>query len=97
VHDPTDPVGRLLFNVLAMVAEFESDLIKMRIREGMKVARAKGRLRGKQPKLSARQEAHLVTLHAAGGHTISELEELFSITRSTVYRALARDRARAAS
>jgi DNA invertase Pin-like site-specific DNA recombinase len=97
VHDPTDPVGRLLFNVLAMVAEFESDLIKMRTREGMKVARAKGRLRGKQPKLSARQEAHLVTLHAAGGHTISELEELFSITRSTVYRALARDRARAAS
>jgi DNA invertase Pin-like site-specific DNA recombinase len=25
VHDPTDPVGRLLFNVLAMVAEFEAD------------------------------------------------------------------------
>ncbi len=67
VHDPTDPVGRLLFNVLAMVAEFESDLIKMRTREGMKVARAKGRLRGKQPKLSARQEAHLVALHAAEG------------------------------
>ncbi len=63
VHDPTDPVGRLLFNVLAMVAEFESDLIRMRTREGMKVARAKGRLRGKQPKLSPRQEAHLVALH----------------------------------
>jgi DNA invertase Pin-like site-specific DNA recombinase len=95
VHDLTDPVGRLLFNVLAMVAEFESDLIKMRTREGMKVARAKGRLRGKQPKLSPRQEAHLVALHGAGGHTIGELEELFSVTRSTVYRALARDRARA--
>jgi hypothetical protein len=26
VYDPTDPVGRHLFNVLAMVAEFESDL-----------------------------------------------------------------------
>jgi DNA invertase Pin-like site-specific DNA recombinase len=36
LHDPTDPVGRLLFNVLAMVAEFESDLIRMRTREGMK-------------------------------------------------------------
>jgi hypothetical protein len=24
-----DPVGRLLFNVLAMVAEFESDLIRL--------------------------------------------------------------------
>ena len=36
-YDPTDPVGRLLFNVLAMVAEFEGDLIRMRTREGMKV------------------------------------------------------------
>ncbi len=41
VHDPTDPVGRLLFNVLAMVAEFESDLIKARTREGLAVARAR--------------------------------------------------------
>ena len=30
VHDPSDPVGRLLFNVLAMIAEFEADLIRMR-------------------------------------------------------------------
>ena len=45
-----------------MVAEFEGDLIRMRTREGMKVARAKGRLRGKQPKLNVRQEAHLVAL-----------------------------------
>ena len=37
VHDPTDPVGRLLFNVLAMVAEFEADLVSMRTREGMRV------------------------------------------------------------
>jgi hypothetical protein len=41
----------------------------MRTREGMKVARAKGRLRGKQPKLTARQEHHLVQLHHAGEHT----------------------------
>jgi DNA invertase Pin-like site-specific DNA recombinase len=40
VHDPTDPVGRLLFNVLAMVAEFEADLIRARTREDMQVARS---------------------------------------------------------
>lgn len=95
VHDPTDPVGRLLFNVLAMVAEFESDLIRMRTREGMKVAKAKGRLRGKQPKLSATQEAHLVKLYRTGEHTVSELEELFPVTRSTIYRAIARAGGRA--
>jgi len=96
VHDPTDPGGRLLFNVLAMVAEFEADLARLRTREGMKVAKAKGRLRGKQPKLSTKQEAHLVALHRAGQHTIGELEELFSITRSTVYRAIGRSKPRAA-
>jgi DNA invertase Pin-like site-specific DNA recombinase len=90
VHDPTDPVGRLLFNVLAMVAEFESDLIRMRTREGMKIAKARGRLRGKQPKLSAKQEKHLVALHSAGEHTSTELAELFNVGRSTVYRAVER-------
>jgi len=73
-----------------MVAEFEADLARMRTSEGMKVAKAKGRLRGKQPKLSARQETHLVALYRAGEHTVSELEELFSVTRSTVYRAVGR-------
>ena len=34
-----------------MVAEFEADLARARTREGMAVAKAKGRLRGKQPKL----------------------------------------------
>ena len=90
VHDPTDPIGRLLFTTLSMIAEFEADLARARTREGMAVARAKGRLRGKQPKLSPRQEAHLVELYRAGGHTIGELEELFPVTRSTIYRALAR-------
>jgi DNA invertase Pin-like site-specific DNA recombinase len=69
IHDPTDPVGRLLFNMLAMIAEFESDLIGMRTREGMAVARAAGKLRGRQPKLEPAQEAHLAALHAAGEKT----------------------------
>lgn len=43
------------------------------------------------------QEAHLVALYAAGEHTVGELEELFSITRSTVYRAVARSRSRLAT
>ncbi len=84
-------MGRLLFNVLAMVAEFEGDLIRLRTREGMRVAKAKGRLRGKQPKLNERQEAHLVALHRGGEHSIAELGDLFGVTRSTVYRAIQRE------
>jgi DNA invertase Pin-like site-specific DNA recombinase len=57
ILDPIDPAGRLLFNVLAMVAEFESDLIRARTRERMPVAKAKGLPRGKRPKLTKSQEA----------------------------------------
>lgn len=50
---PTDTVARFLFNVLAMIAEFESDLIRLRTREGMKITKAKGRLRGASPTSTA--------------------------------------------
>ena len=96
IYDPTDAVGRLLFNVLAMVAEFEADLARMRTREGMRIAAAKRRLKGKPPKLSPRQENHLLDLVDAGGHTIGELEEIFQVGRSTIYRSIARARTRAA-
>ena len=41
----------------------------MRTREGMAVARAKGRLRGRQPKLSAKQQAELRRMHASESGT----------------------------
>ena len=92
VYDPTDAVGRLLFNVLAMVAEFESDLIRLRTGEGMKVAKAKGRLRGTRPKLNRKQEAHLVSLVHSGENSTAEVAELFGVGRSTVDRAIERQR-----
>ena len=91
VHDPGDPMGKLFFNILATFAEFEADLIRMRTREGMAIARAKGKLRGKQPKLSDRQQRELVRMHGTGEYSISDLAELFAISRPTVYRTIARD------
>lgn len=85
-YDPTDPIGRLLFNVLGMVAEFESDLIRMRTREGMAIARAKGRLKGKQPKLTRTQRAHLYELLDGRSYTQTEIAELFGVSRATIYR-----------
>ena len=52
VYDPADPMGKMFFNILTTFAEFEADLIRLRTREGMAIARAKGKLRGKSPKLS---------------------------------------------
>jgi DNA invertase Pin-like site-specific DNA recombinase len=65
----------------------------------MKVAKAKGRLRGKQPKLNSRQEAHLVSLIHSGEYSTAEVADLFGVGRPTVYRAIERQRneARAAT
>lgn len=90
VYDPNDPMGKLFFNVLATFAEFESDLIRLRTREGMAIARAKGRLRGRQPKLTTRQQQELRRMHDTGDYTISDLAELFAVSRPTVYRTLKR-------
>jgi DNA invertase Pin-like site-specific DNA recombinase len=90
VYDPTDPMGRMFFNILATFAELEADLIRMRTREGMAIARAKGKLRGKQPKLSEKQQKELMRMHASGDYSISDLAELFSVSRPTIYRTLQR-------
>ena len=90
IHDPTDPMGRMFFNILATFAEFESDLIRMRTREGMAVARARGKLRGKKPKLSDRQARELRRMYDTGDYSVSDLAEVFSVSRPTVYRTLQR-------
>ena len=90
IYDPDDPMGKLFFNILATFAEFEVDLIRMRTREGMAVARAQGKLKGRQPKLSAMQRRELKRMHQTGEYTISDLGELFSVSRPTVYRTLSR-------
>jgi DNA invertase Pin-like site-specific DNA recombinase len=93
VHDPLDPMGKMFFNILATFAEFESDLIRMRTREGMAVAKAKGKLKGKQPKLSEKQQKELRRMYDTGDYSISDLSELFKVSRPTVYRTLAGTRA----
>jgi len=56
----------------------------------MALARANGKLKGKPPKLNARQQAHLVKLHHAASHSIAELADLVSVSRAIVYRVLER-------
>lgn len=93
VYDPTDPMGKLVFNMMSVFAEFESDLIRLRTREGMRIAKQDGKLRGKQPKLSPKQEVQLIRLYDSGDYSKSELAEMFGVSRSTVGRAADRVRA----
>jgi DNA invertase Pin-like site-specific DNA recombinase len=72
----------------------EQDLTAQRgILLDLGVTGARGKLCGKPPTLSTPQQAHLVQLHGAGEHSIADLAEMFSVSRATVYRTLARGQA----
>ena len=93
VHDPTDPVGRLLFTTLG-----DDRRVRGRPRwcpdsGGHEGRQGQGPAARQAAQTQPQQEAHLVELWRAGEHTIGELEELFPVTRSTIYRAVARARA----
>jgi DNA invertase Pin-like site-specific DNA recombinase len=83
-------MGRMFSNILATVAEFKADLIGLRTREGIVIAEARGRLRGKQPKLSDRQQKQMCRMHDTGDYSVSNLAELFSVSRPTVSRTIQR-------
>jgi DNA invertase Pin-like site-specific DNA recombinase len=86
VYDPTDPMGKMFYSILAIFAEFEVDLLRPRTKEGMALARAKGKLRGRPPKLSTKQQRELARMYGTGEYSIAELADVVSVSRATVYR-----------
>lgn len=90
VYDPSDPMGKMFFNMLATFAEFEADIARMRTREGMAEAKRAGKLRGKPPKLNSKQDAEVRRMHDSGNYAIGEIAEIFVTSRPTIYRSLAR-------
>jgi len=94
-------VGRLLVMLLFIVMAMENlggvlyrqkryDETLALLAEVLAVRRAKGKLRGKRPKLSDKQHKELWRMYETGEYSISDLAELFSVSRPTVYRTLAR-------
>lgn len=89
-YDPADPFGKFFLTTLAAVAEFEADMVSMRTKEGLAVARAKGRLNGKPPKLSKRQHLKVLAEYESGGFSVGELAEDYGVNRATIYRTIKR-------
>jgi DNA invertase Pin-like site-specific DNA recombinase len=90
-----DPWGKALFGIQAVFAELERDLIHMRTMEGLQAARARGRVGGRKPKLSAAQQKELLRMVAAKDKTMAEVGEVFNISREAVYGYVRREAAEA--
>ena len=84
--DTSTSTGRLMFNMLGAIAQFERELMLERQREGVAKAKAEGKYKGRAP--TARAKApQVLRLHSEGiGPT--EIGKRLGISRASVYRAL---------
>ena len=90
VYDWNDPFARMFLQILAVIAEFEANLIRQRTREGMARARRQGKLRGKQPKLPPSAARTIRRRYAAGEVSLADLADEYSVGRSTIHRIIHR-------
>jgi len=94
--DTSSPGGKLVFHLMASIAEFERDLIVEGTRDGLAAARSRGRVGGRPAKLTAIQLRLARQMYAEVDdqgnrvNTMNEVAETFGVSRATLYRQLGR-------
>lgn len=92
--DTSTAVGRMFFQILGAIAEFEHALMSERTRDGLAAARARGRTGGQKPKLGPRQVELARQMYEEVGtdgkrrYTVAQIATEFGVTRPTIYRYL---------
>jgi DNA invertase Pin-like site-specific DNA recombinase len=85
--DLSTPTGRLMFQVIAAMSEFERELIRERVRAGLRNARAKGRKLGRP---RAALDAARIGRLRAQGRSLREIAGELGCSASLVHKTLAK-------
>lgn len=93
--DTTSAAGRMMMQMVGAFAEFERAMLRERTRAGLVAAREEGRIGGRRPKLSDKQQVEIVRMVQKGDKTAADAARLFNIHPATVCRLLARQTATA--
>ncbi len=86
--DTRTPSGQLMFNTIVSVAEMERELIRERTKAGLAVAAGKG---GRPPRLQVHDVVEARRLRDKEGRSLEWIAKNFTVSRSTVIRALRTD------
>lgn len=87
--DTTTRNGKLSFHIMGVLAEYERDRIRERTAEGLKSARARGRVGGRPRSLNEKQET-LIRHMRKHGDSMREIARTFNVSVGTIRRALDR-------
>ena len=83
--DLTSPAGKMTMQIIAVVAEFERDLLIERTQSGIIRAKAAGKQFGRPPALNT-DEREAVVKRLDAGASIAEIAREFKTTRQTIMR-----------
>src|SRR5450759_151153 len=83
--DLSTPSGRLMFQIIGAMAEFERSLIQERVRAGLRNARAKGKRLGR-PRVIV--DASRVASLRAQGRSWSQITDEIGVSKGTAQRAV---------
>lgn len=88
-----NPYSQFLITVMAGVNQLERDLIKVRQREGIEIAKLQGKYKGRVKKYHSNHEGinYAVKLYNEGNMTVKQICEITNISRSSLYRRLQED------
>lgn len=85
------PQGKLLLSLFAALAEIEHDMLVERTRDGLAAARARGRVGGRPVVVDGERLAAARAL-IASGQSVTSVARTLGVARSSLYRAIDRDR-----
>lgn len=85
--DLSTPSGRLMFQIIGAMAEFERSLIQERVRAGLRNAKLKGKTLGRPPLTLDRDR--IARLRASGA-SIREISAQLDVSTATIHKALKR-------
>ena len=85
--DTTEPTGKLLFNLLGSLSEYEGSLINSRTKAGRENAKKNGVKFGRKKSTNKNQDAQMILAYQQG-QTWKQIAETFDVSRQLVYRRI---------
>ena len=87
--DTTTATGKLMLTMLSALSQFERDIIVERTREGLKAARARGRMGGRPTIGSEKTKAKAIKLYEANAMTNKQIAKASGVSIATLNRWIA--------
>lgn len=81
-----NPVSTIMLQMLGMIAQFERTLTKKRQREGIDIAKSKGKHLGRPP-LDYNRRSEAID-HSKSGLNISQISRAMKLSRASIYKLL---------